>query len=308
MKGPFHAGELEMQRLAGEQTVGARNGEMISNRIMGGALPFLRQQTWAIFGSQGADKRLWCSAVFGSPGFLSSASGYSLAIDRTMVANHPGDPLWQNLHQDAAAGVLAIDLGSRRRLRVNGTVSQCTPERILISVAQAYPNCPKYITRRAIKVSKKQEDSIEPAAQGVQLSAAQQALVRRTDTLFLATAHPTAGIDASHRGGPAGFVKPIDESTLRIPDYAGNSMFNSLGNLIVDPHIGLALLDFERDLCLQITGSGQVRFDVEDPAQLTGGTCRLVEISIEQWIELPLPVRLTTEFLGYSPFNPQPGI
>ena len=57
----------------------------------------------------------------------------------------------------------------------------------------------------------------------------------RGDVLFIATAHATRGADASHRGGNPGFIEVLDGKTVRIPDYAGNSMFNTLGNLVVNP-------------------------------------------------------------------------
>ena len=59
-------------------------------------------------------------------------------------------------------------------------------------------------------------------------------LIRSADTLFLGTTHLERGNDASHRGGPADFVY-ADHETVEWPDYPGNNMFNSFGNLAVDP-------------------------------------------------------------------------
>ena len=63
---------------------------------------------------------------------------------------------------------------------------------------------------------------------------------RRTsaDTFFVASAHAERGVDASHRGGLPGFVRVLGDRTLEIPDYPGNSMFNTLGNPAADPRAG----------------------------------------------------------------------
>jgi predicted pyridoxine 5'-phosphate oxidase superfamily flavin-nucleotide-binding protein len=304
VNGPFHEGEIQIQREAGEEKIGTMNGAIISKRIMSGALPFLRQQAFVVIGSRSNDQSLWCSVVFGFPGFLSSDDGYSLTIDRTGLGIQVNDPLWENIDLDAAVGLLVIDLRSRRRLRVNGTISRLTPEEIVLSVAEAYPNCPKYITRRDLRVSQARHVLPLAASTGVQLGEDQMALFNRADMLFLATAHPTAGLDASHRGGPAGFVEVAGPHTLRIPDYPGNGMFNSLGNLAVDPRIGLAVIDLERRRSLQVTGTAAIEFGVQDPTNRSGGTNRFIKVNIDRWIELPLLVGLKAEFLDYSPFNP----
>jgi predicted pyridoxine 5'-phosphate oxidase superfamily flavin-nucleotide-binding protein len=88
------------------------------------------------------------------------------------------------------------------------------------------------------------------AKQGTALGRERTVLIRRADTFFAATAHASRGTDASHRRGNPGFAKVLDETTLRIPDYPGNSMFNTLGNLAVDPsdadpqldHVGVSRL------------------------------------------------------------------
>ena len=70
-------------------------------------------------------------------------------------------------------------------------------------------------------------------------------LIENSDTFFLGTTHPTSGNDASHRGGPAGFVRVTPEH-LWWPDYPGNNMFNSLGNLSVDPSAALLVRRLRR--------------------------------------------------------------
>ena len=91
-------------------------------------------------------------------------------------------------------------------------------------------------------------------------------LYEAADTFFVASAHPRRGTDVSHRGGDPGFVRMLDDHTLRVPDYAGNSMFNTLGNLHVNPRAGLLFVDFDRWRTLQLTGTATIRFDLEPRA------------------------------------------
>src|SRR4030095_14952481 len=63
------------------------------------------------------------------------------------------------------------------------------------------------------------------------LTESQRLAIERADTLFIASVHADAGADASHRGGQPGFVRGLGERRLVSPDYAGNNMFQTLGNI-----------------------------------------------------------------------------
>jgi len=101
------------------------------------------------------------------------------------------------------------------------------------------------------------------------------------DTLFLASRHPVAGADVSHRGGARGFVHVTAPNRLVIPDYSGNMMFNTLGNVAADPRAGLLLVDFEHGGTLQLSGRARIEWD---PAAREGlpGAERVVEFEIDQ--------------------------
>ena len=78
--------------------------------------------------------------------------------------------------------------------------------------------------------------------------------IESSDTCFVASAHPDGPADVSHRGGKAGFIR-VSKNTLTVPDYPGNSMFNTLGNMALNPRAGMLFLDFQQNRQLQITGS-----------------------------------------------------
>jgi hypothetical protein len=143
-----------------------------------------------------------------------------------------------------------------------------------------------------------------PDTTGATLGPDQQGTLIQADALFIATAHPARGADASHRGGAPGFIEVLDDRTLRIPDYSGNSMFNTLGNLRVNARAGIIVPDFERGRTLQLTGTAEILWNQDNPADRTGGTHRFLAFRITHWLELPLPAGVKTEFLDYSPFNP----
>ncbi len=127
---------------------------------------------------------------------------------------------------------------------------------------------------------------------GDTLGAEQLDLVRGADTFFLGTTHPTRGNDASHRGGPPGFVRVEDERTLWWPDYPGNTMFNSLGNLAVDPAASLLFLDFATGRSLHLSGRAALDLvDAGSPGD-DAGTGRVVRFRVDAVTEgSPLPLR-----------------
>lgn len=78
---------------------------------------------------------------------------------------------------------------------------------------------------------------------------------------FLATAAADGQPDCSYKGGMPGFVRVIDEQTLVFPDYDGNGMFRSLGNIAVNPQVGLLFIDFEQGNRMRVNGRAVLCFD-----------------------------------------------
>lgn len=79
------------------------------------------------------------------------------------------------------------------------------------------------------------------------------------EMMFIATADARGQCDCSVRCGPAGFVVAIDDRTLVYPEYRGNGVMASLGNLSENAHVGLLLIDFERDCVgLHVNGTATI--------------------------------------------------
>ena len=303
---PYHEGELAVQQRAGESHIAERNGVVIRDSIPRGALQFVRQQSLTVVGTQDTEGRLWATILFGEPGFLDPAdNGRSLRVLLRAATRQQSDPFWKNITETRRFGMLAIELGSRRRLRMNGRAASIEADQLVLEIEEAYPNCPKYIQRRYVRRLPVKNPSVTNShREGTSLDPELTALIRTADTFFVATAHPSRGVDVSHRGGNPGFVKVLDNATLRIPDYPGNSMFNTLGNLTLNRSAGLAFPDFEGRRVLQLTGTADISWDQADPANESGGTRRFWQFHPASWLETPITDPVAAEFLDYSPFNP----
>ncbi|HET7109200.1 MAG TPA: pyridoxamine 5'-phosphate oxidase family protein [Candidatus Acidoferrum sp.] len=301
---PFHEGELEVQKRAGEEATAEANGPMIIGHLYPGALNFIRQQQMAVLSSRDAGGHRWASVIFGARGFLEPNGLQTLQIAVPAAERDESDPLWRNLQTESQLGVLIIELANRRRLRINGE-ARLTEKAITLNVTQSFPNCPKYITKRELEVGsigipEGKSDLVE----GTVLPARLHKMIGAADMLFLATGNEGRGNDASHRGGTPGFLEITDKSTVRLPDYPGNGLFNTLGNVIGDPQVGLLIPDFEHGRQLQFTASARILWDQPDPEGKTGGTNRFVEFAITRWLERPLPARVKSSVVSYSPYNP----
>ncbi len=87
--------------------------------------------------------------------------------------------------------------------------------------------------------------------------------VARCAMFFLATADAHGQPDVSYKGGMPGFVRIVDERTLAFPDYDGNGMFKSLGNILANSKVSLLFVDFEHPNRMRV--SGIARVSDEDP-------------------------------------------
>ena len=301
----YHAGELSVRERAGESERGQMNSRIISDSLIPATRSFIERQPMVVVGSVDYEGDVWASVLLGETGFMHAADSRTIEFDLARSHKNPHDPLWANIEQDPRAGLLMIELATRRRLRINGRVERIGTERLRLHVEESYPNCPKYIQRRhLVGVTAETGNGSDLPRAGHSIDASLEQVIGTADTFFVASVDPEGGVDASHRGGLPGFVRIVDEQTLRIPDYPGNSMFNTLGNFALNPRAGLAFLEFERNRMLQLVGRPEIRWDLDEPADDTDGTGRHWDLEIDRWLETPLPVRAEWEFLDYSPFNP----
>ena len=107
-----------------------------------------------------------------------------------------------------------------------------------------------------------------------------RAFIGRAAMFFIATADAGGRPDCSYKGGLPGFVRVLDERTLAIPDYDGNGMYRTWGNVLVNPRVGLLFLDFENPKRIRVNGTAQVRED--DPLRTEfPGSVFIVRVAAE---------------------------
>jgi len=242
---------------------------------------FFAQLPFLVFASRDELDRPWATLIPGSPGFATCPDETHLRIQTSLAL---GGPSTDHLQEGASVGILGIELSTRRRNRLNGVVETLSDEEFVVRVQQSYGNCPKYITPRIISPSPRQK--MPPPKRSTSLSPEDQKSIELSDTFFIATGTRAStgsshGMDVSHRGGAPGFVVVDDERTLTFPDYSGNNLFNTLGNLELDPSCGLLFVDFASGSLTHLTGSAVVDWDSTRIAQFPSAK-RLVQFRVDE--------------------------
>jgi hypothetical protein len=98
---------------------------------------------------------------------------------------------------------------------------------------------------------------------------ADRAFIERMDMFFLATADAEGRPQCSYKGGEPGFVRVLDETTIAFPNYDGNGMYLSMGNLAVNPHVGLLFVDFTARVPSRLRLNGVASVAEHDPLVAT---------------------------------------
>ena len=289
---PFHSGEQRVQ-----ERLGVRDIEQWASKVIRPLLPrehraFHTSLPFLVGAARDQEGRPWVTLLVGKDGFVTSPNQATLEIGAKPPA---GDALEHALGPGSDIGLLGIELATRRRNRVNGRIAESAGDVLVFAVDQSFGNCPQYIREREWR--REDGEAAGEPRRSASLSPSQSDWIAGADTFFIASGYrgegesANFGMDASHRGGDPGFVEILDGTRLRFPDYAGNNHYNTIGNIVADPRIGLLFVDFETGSLLQLTGRASIDWDGEDVAQFPGAR-RLVAIDIEEVIELPRAVPL----------------
>ncbi|HJV40871.1 pyridoxamine 5'-phosphate oxidase family protein [Caulobacter sp.] len=310
-RSPFHAGEQAVQ-----DRVGVRERiETLGRRVIRGEMPeqhqlFFAQLPFLVLGVRDEEGWPWATLIGGAPGFARALGPTRLAVG---VLPHPEDPAAPGLRAGGAVGVLGIELPTRRRNRLNGRVQTADPLGFVISVDQSFGNCPQYIQTRAFEAAPPRDPKADgPVVSAPGLDDAARALITRADTFFIASAppeqadDPVSGVDVSHRGGKPGFVR-VEGDVLTVPDFVGNFLFNTLGNLTLDPRAGLVFPDFETGDLLHLAVTAEIIWEGPEVDAYAGAE-RLLRLTVARMARVPasLPMRARGE-AGLSPFLEQTG-
>lgn len=97
------------------------------------------------------------------------------------------------------------------------------------------------------------------------LGAAEAGFIAARDSFYMASVGETGWPYIQHRGGPAGFVKVLDEATLGFADYRGNRQYVSVGNLLGDDRVSLFFMDYPNQARLKLLGRARAVAPEDDP-------------------------------------------
>ena len=304
---PFHDGEVALQKTVGV----AERMEAFGRRVIRDFMPdqhrdFYRQLPFIVLGSVDPAGDTWVTLLSGKPGFMTSPDPKRLTF---AARPDPQDPAAASLADGAAVGLLGIELHTRRRNRMNGTLRQQTDRGFEIAVEHAFGNCPQYIQLRDFTFVREPDDfAAVPAAQALNMDDPRvRAMISAADTFFVSSyVDDAAGrhVDASHRGGRPGFVRINADGSLTIPDFAGNLHFNTFGNFLLNPKAGLVFPDFATGDMLHLTGDAELVLKSDEIAAFQGAE-RLWVFRPRKVVLRPeaLPLRFVMQAGGMSPNN-----
>jgi predicted pyridoxine 5'-phosphate oxidase superfamily flavin-nucleotide-binding protein len=306
---PFHIGERAVQSRAGVAEKVVEMGRiMLRDHLIQQHVDFYPLLHLIFVGAVDPQGAVWASVLTGAPGFVHAVDSRNLEIGALPAGD---DPLSGAIAAGARIGVVGLQFHTRRRNRLNGRIVSRDGGGFVVGVDQSFGNCPKYIQTRWIEPRSRAE-AAAPAVIGAALDRQAADLVGRTDTLFIASVFGDdphdcrLGADVNHRGGRPGFVRVESPRCLTFPDFVGNNAFQTLGNITVDPRVGLLFLDFVSGDLVQLTGTAEIVWDPAAAGAAVPPAQRQVRVQIERVVRRPAALEVTGKFLEWSPQLPEP--
>ncbi len=306
-KSIYHAGELAAQDKAGTRGAAAELAVAKSHSLNFSSNhdAFLANQTFAVLTSvESVTGSVWVTPLFGKAGDLKAITENEIIISRNCI---PVGDVINKTQAGTPLSLLGIDLEKRSRHRINGVAIASQDglvSNINFGVREYSPNCPKYINRRKFIRNSNDADPINATAireERTSLSGSDQAFVAAVDTLWIGSHAPGVGADTNHRGGQPGFIRVTSPSSIEWPEYRGNGMFFTSGNLEVNDKAGVTLVDFETGSIIQMTGRAMVDWQHDGSYE---GAARVMKFRIERLVRIDQVTTHRWKRLDYSPYNP----
>ncbi|KAM3501169.1 hypothetical protein MY10362_005766 [Beauveria mimosiformis] len=263
----------------------------------------------AAVGTLDAQGRPWTALWGGTRGFAELITPGVLGLNSSVDTAH--DPPNDGAGKMMAA--LALDLESRDRVKLMGAMVAGSADvkdnklQMAFLVTESLGNCPKYLNRKRLQLREYREDiEVVKGGQGRILPEQAIRLLDEADMFFLSSTDG-ASMDTNHRGGPPGFVRVLkneaDEAVLVYPEYSGNRLYQTLGNLKVNPLVGIVVPDFASSDVLYLSGSASILVGPAAAALLPRTPLAVqVTITAARLVRRGLPFRGTS--LERSPYNP----
>lgn len=275
--------------------------------------------------------RPWTTLWGGEKGISQPIAHGILGIKSQVVRQH--DPVVEELVGKDGDGTvvreegegrmvsgLTIDLETRKRTKLYGrmvagalsmredeateTQQHVAEVQLVLKIEQSLGNCPKYLNKKHIEPA---ESNPELISDSPQLPQQALDLLSKADLFFLSSANHDQDMDTNHRGGPPGFVRVISNDAsgaiLCYPEYSGNRLYQTLGNLKTNPVVGLCVPDFETGDMLYLTGTTTILIGPEAAKILPRSNLAVkITTTSARFVTTALPFRGIPGEL--SPYNP----
>ncbi|KAK2730930.1 hypothetical protein FQN55_005278 [Onygenales sp. PD_40] len=328
---PWHQGEEAMHKL-----MHVPYSENPSAPYLTPGAAYLAQKSPLIaLGTVDNQGRPWTTLWGGNPGFAAPVAQSVIGV-RTFV-DKKYDPVVEALFGGKDNGEvvkeegdgrlmagLPVDMENRRRVKLMGRMmggalaglksmdpaeqgkepEHAGEAQLVMKIEESLGNCPKYISRKHITPAVPKPNLISDSPE---LPPGAVELLSQADTLFISSIHENS-MDTNIRGGPPGFVRLVsngpDGAVIAYPEYSGNRLYQTLGNLKTTPLAGYVFPNFETGNVLYVTGRADILVGKDAAALLPRSNLALrVTVTGARYVENGLPFR------GHagdpSPYNPQ---
>nr|POF04565.1 hypothetical protein CFP56_56046 [Quercus suber] len=280
-------------------------------------------------GTLDSDNKPWTTIWGGQPGLAQALGGNALGIKTQVARRH--DPVVEELVGKEVGGEVkredgkgrmvsgvTMDLNARKRVKFFGrmvagalgsaengeTGEDGAQVQLVLNIEQSLGNCPKYINCKTLEPAISAPELIHS---GPCLSQRGLDLLDKADVFFISSSNRNDDMDTNHRGGPSGFIRTTTDNpsgtVLYLPEYSGNRLYQTLGNLLVNPLAGLCVPDFISGDVLYMTGNTEIL--IADAATKVLPRSNLVvkfTVTDSRYVSSALPFRGTPGEL--SPYNP----
>ncbi|KAL5318570.1 hypothetical protein ACEPPN_013632 [Leptodophora sp. 'Broadleaf-Isolate-01'] len=316
----WHAGEEEMHKLL---RVPARDNPTQPYLTPQAANTLIRAPLIAL-GTLDDEGRPWTTLWGGEAGFSRAIAQGIIGVKTTVDREY--DPVVKVLLGDKADGEvvqvqgtgkmvsgLTINLETRKRVKLYGrmvagalaaTEVGIGEVQLVVKIEQSLGNCPKYLNKKQIVPHIPQPKLV---SSDLQLTQAAVELLAKADLFFISSSNHESDMDCNIRGGSPGFIRILSnaegEVTLVYPEYSGNRLYQTLGNLRTTPRAGLVVPDFETGDALYITGTTEILVG-KDAAEVISHTNLAVKIKVEATKFISDSLAFRGHNGEFSPYNP----
>ncbi|KAI5370699.1 putative pyridoxamine 5'-phosphate oxidase, FMN-binding split barrel [Septoria linicola] len=324
----WHSGEAEIQRKMQVHDLDNPTVPQLSPQLSN----HLQIAPLISLGALDKDGRPWTTLLAGQRPMSQPLGGGIIGIKTPITGKH--DPVVEELVGKEASGQvvreegqgrmvsgLTIDLETRKRVKlfgrmiagalstrddeVTGQQEAIAEMQVVLKIEQSLGNCPKYLNKRRIEPAVAKPELLSKSAS---LSDEALALLQKADLFFVSSANKDQDMDTNHRGGPAGFLRVASNdasgAVLCWPEYSGNRLYQTLGNLAVYPKAGICVPDFDTGDCLYLTGTTEILIGADASAYLPrSNLCVKLTVTSARFVTQALPFRGVAG--EKSPYNPQ---